>query len=344
MASGSSRDLEQIVRDGLSTLVFAFGHKVGIIDAFIEFKNPCTAEELSEKSGQKLRYIQEWLGCMISAGIVKLHEDGKYSLPFEKSLLKTSGIVASVLPIFSEMFPQLEKVMSKDGPRGYGYYDPFLALLDTYRTPEALQEWNKNLLRPVLELKPGTEFTLLDIGCGYGKHTREVAKMYPNCTIYGIDSDKVSIDQAIKELQKSEQKNIIYIHMKGGQLPQDWTEKFDFVLINDVLHDAYDVDGILKETKRVLKPDGYGMAYDPPVSSYPQKQVNEPKAQFFLPFSLFICLPVSLSGPFGEGRGVGWGYERKKQEIEEHGFRVIKVGEKDTDTVQEGIVFSKANP
>ncbi|XP_062600992.1 uncharacterized protein LOC134262630 [Saccostrea cucullata] len=343
MASGSTRDLEQIVRDGLSTLVFAFGYKVGIINAFIEIKQPCTAEELSQKSGQKLRYTQEWLGSMIAAGIVKLHEDGKYSLPFEESKLNYWGVISKALPILSEMFPKLQEVFSKDGPRGYGYYEPILAWLDTHRTPTALRHWNQDLLIPAIELKQGTNFTLLDIGCGYGKHTREVAKLFPNCTIYGIDSDKVSIDQAIKELQESGRKNIIYSHMKGGQLPEDWTEKFDFVLINDVLHDSHDGDGILKETKRVLKPDGYGMAYDPPVSSYPEKQVGDVTAQFYLPFSLFQCLPVSLSGSPGEGRGIGWGYERKKQEIEQHGFRVIQVGKEDIDTVQEGIVFMKEN-
>ena len=47
-------------------------------------------------------------------------------------------------------------------------------------------------------------------------------------------------------------------------------------------------------------------------------------------------------GPSGEGLGIGWGYERKKQKIEEHGFRVIQVGDKDVNTIQEGIVFHKA--
>ncbi|XP_061186149.1 uncharacterized protein LOC133194166 [Saccostrea echinata] len=341
MASGSCRDLEQIVKDGLSTLVFAFGHKVGIIEAFIELKNPCTAEELSEKSGQKLRYTQEWLGCMISAGIVKIHEDGKYSLPYEKPLLKRWGHAASVIPVFSEMFPQLENVMTKDGPKGYGYFDSFLTWMDTYRTTEVFQEWNKIHLIPILSFRKGTEFTLLDIGCGCGQHIRETAKLYPNCTFYGIDSDKSSIDRAIEDLKHCDQNNIIYTHMRGEQLPQDWSEKFDFVLMNEVLHVASDVKGILKETKRVLKPDGYGITYDPPVSSDPQKQANNPTAQLFFPFGLFTCLPACLSDPSGEGRGVGWGYERKKQEIEEHGFRVIKIGEKDTEAVQAGIIFQK---
>lgn len=49
------RDLAQIVRDGLGALVFAFGYKTGIVDAFGEVEQPCTAEELSQKAGKKLR-------------------------------------------------------------------------------------------------------------------------------------------------------------------------------------------------------------------------------------------------------------------------------------------------
>ncbi|XP_056007863.1 uncharacterized protein LOC130050925 [Ostrea edulis] len=338
---GTPRDLKQMVRDGLSTLLFCFGYKTGIIDAFIEIQQPCTAEELSQKSGKKLRYLQEWLSGMIGAGIVKLHDDGKYSLPYDEAILRQWGHNSTVIPIFYEQFEKLENVMEKDGPNGYGYYGPFLKWLDIYRSPDFFRDWNKTLLVPVLELKQEKDFTLLDIGCGYGKHAREVAKMYPSCTIYGIDSDQFSIDQAKMELAKGGPQNIQYSCRKGSDLPPEWTDKFVFVLMNDVLHDAYGLDDILREFKRVLKPDGYGAVYDPPVSSYPEKQANDKVAQFFMPISLFSCLPVSSSGEAGNGYGIGWGYERRKQKIEEHGFKVIKIKDNNIDKVQEGIVFQK---
>lgn len=56
MASSTTpRALDQIVRDGLSSLVFAFGYQSGIVDAFINVQQPCTADELSQKAGKKLR-------------------------------------------------------------------------------------------------------------------------------------------------------------------------------------------------------------------------------------------------------------------------------------------------
>ena len=49
------RDLEQIVRDGLSTLVFGFGYRAGILDSFIKTQQPCSAEELAKQTGMKVR-------------------------------------------------------------------------------------------------------------------------------------------------------------------------------------------------------------------------------------------------------------------------------------------------
>lgn len=51
--------------------------------------------------------------------------------------------------------------------------------------------------------------------------------------------------------------NVNFLCMPGEQLPQDWTEMFDFVILNDVFYDAYVEDGILTEVRRVLKSDRF---------------------------------------------------------------------------------------
>lgn len=55
---------------------------------------------------------------MIAAGIVTINEDGKYSLPFKTNQLNLWGHISTVLPIFSQIFPQLQNAMSQDGPEG----------------------------------------------------------------------------------------------------------------------------------------------------------------------------------------------------------------------------------
>lgn len=333
-------DLGQVVRDGLSSLVLAFGYKTGIVDALAELQ-PCTAEELHKKAGKKLRYTQEWLGCMVAAGIVSIAEDGKYSLPYKREMLDLWGQISTVIPIFSEAFPKLEDVTSPNGSNGYGYQPSFLEWLDENRSPKFLERWIDQNIEPLLKLKSeNTEkkFAILDLGCGYGKQSKELAKRYPNSHISATDIDKECIDHAKKE---NSRQNITFEYTPEGQLPKEWKETFDFIIMNDVLHDSSDVDAILKETKRVLKSDGFAAAYDPPVSSYHNKVIKDRMAQFYLPFSLFSCLPVSsLGSPTDKGLGIGWGYERRKQKIEEYGFEVVKV-KQSVETIQEGIVFKK---
>lgn len=339
-SSDEKRELVKIVCDGFSSLVFAFGYKTGIVKSFIEIEQPCTAEELSEKSGKKLRYIQEWLGCMVATGIVTITDDEKYSLPYNDNEIEMFGHISTAIPILSEIFPKLDKVAAIHGPNGFGFNEPYKHWCNTPCSPEFLQEWKEDFLVPVMNLKPGNAFMILDIGCGFGQMSREVAKLYPHSKVYAIDMDQVSIDNAREELTKDGPKNIEFICMRGGQLPEEWEEKFDFVIIADVLHDSFEVDAILEEIKRVLNPDGFVVASDPAVSSFHKNLINDTEAQLRLAMSFFTCLPASYMNS-EEGLGVGWGYERRKEKIEKHGFRVVQVGDKDIETIQERIVFQK---
>lgn len=65
------------------------------------------------------RYIEEWLSCLAAAGIVRVHENDRFSLPYDESVLTTQGHLASILPIFCESIPKLEEVIRADGPRGF---------------------------------------------------------------------------------------------------------------------------------------------------------------------------------------------------------------------------------
>lgn len=44
--------------------------------------------------------------------------------------------------------------------KGFTYQEPYLHWLNVFRSPEALQEWNQQLLVPVMNLKSGKQSCL----------------------------------------------------------------------------------------------------------------------------------------------------------------------------------------
>lgn len=56
---------------------------------------------------------------MAAIRIVKVHEDGKFSLPYEPGTIKFCGVVAKCLQALGEVWPELEKAVTGTGPQGY---------------------------------------------------------------------------------------------------------------------------------------------------------------------------------------------------------------------------------
>ncbi|HLM04149.1 MAG TPA: bifunctional 2-polyprenyl-6-hydroxyphenol methylase/3-demethylubiquinol 3-O-methyltransferase UbiG [Blastococcus sp.] len=93
---------------------------------------------------------------------------------------------------------------------------------------------------------------VLDIGCGGGFLTEEFARM--GCRAVGVDPSTVSIETARRHAAAS-RLDVEYRLGRGEDLPAQDSE-FDLVLCCDVLEHVNDVDRVLAETARVLKPGG----------------------------------------------------------------------------------------
>jgi hypothetical protein len=57
----------------------AIGYRIGLFDVLDTFNSPQTLETISDQAGLTSRYVREWLGVMVTAGIVELSrgEDGE---------------------------------------------------------------------------------------------------------------------------------------------------------------------------------------------------------------------------------------------------------------------------
>lgn len=112
-------------------------------------------------------------------------------------------------------------------------------------------QWAKELI-PKLKLQ-GNE-TLLDIGCGDGKITAELAKCLPNGRAVGIDSSAQMIKLAQTNFPKEDYPNLDFQVMDTRKL--SFQEEFNLIFSNAALHWIIDQKPVLDGVKRILTPMG----------------------------------------------------------------------------------------
>lgn len=94
---------------------------------------------------------------------------------------------------------------------------------------------------------------ILDLGCGEGGYSRELAKR--GAIVTSIDCSEGCIDYAIEQAEK--ESLIIDHHIRNSNdLDGIKDNTFDKVLCSMMLMDVEDINGSLKEIERVLKPGG----------------------------------------------------------------------------------------
>jgi trans-aconitate 2-methyltransferase len=112
-------------------------------------------------------------------------------------------------------------------------------------------QWAKELI-PKLKLR-GNE-ALLDIGCGDGKITAELAKCLSQGRVIGIDSSAQMINLALSTFSKKDYPNLSFQVMDARKLI--FQAEFDLIFSNAALHWVVDQKAVLSGVHRILKPSG----------------------------------------------------------------------------------------
>lgn len=106
-----------------------------------------------------------------------------------------------------------------------------------------------------LKLQPGS--SVLDAGCGSGRHLRALARL-PGLKLVGIDRNPADVEEAQKNLKNMTDAVSTGFHVACGDitaLPFE-SESFDCVICSEVLEHIPEHEEALKELVRVLKPQG----------------------------------------------------------------------------------------
>lgn len=93
----------------------------------------------------------------------------------------------------------------------------------------------------------------LDVGCGGGLATEELAKAGFDMT--GMDMSPRSLETARKHAEENGVKNVKYVEGSAYKIPFA-DASFDGVVMSDVLEHIHDLHQVISEISRVLKPNG----------------------------------------------------------------------------------------
>jgi len=93
-AEGFAERMVRMLNDGMLCLMVSIGHRAGLFDAMGDGE-PRTSPQLADHAGLRERYVREWLGAMVTGGLVD-HDQGSgtYRLPAERArfLTRAAGL------------------------------------------------------------------------------------------------------------------------------------------------------------------------------------------------------------------------------------------------------------
>jgi trans-aconitate methyltransferase len=119
------------------------------------------------------------------------------------------------------------------------------------RNSAAQQEWARELIG---KLGLTGKESVLDLGCGDGKVTAEIAALVPGGRVVGVDSSEDMIRLSRQAFPQSRHPNVRF--QQGDARTLDFDREFDVIFSNATLHWVKDHSPVLKGAARSLRQGG----------------------------------------------------------------------------------------
>jgi 2-polyprenyl-3-methyl-5-hydroxy-6-metoxy-1,4-benzoquinol methylase len=318
---------------GSLCLMASIGHRTGLFDALSGLP-PSTVEEIARTAGLNERYVREWLGAMVTAGVVEVDPTStRYSLPAEHAACLTRAAAADNMAVFAQYIAVLGGVedeivecFKKGGGVPYEKFPRFHAVMAEDSGQSVLSSLESHVvpLVPGLPDRLATGVRVLDVGCGSGRIMNRLAELYPNSRFIGLDLSPEAIGTARRKASERGLRNIEFIVRDLSDFHETAEpEAFDLVTTFDAIHDQAKPLNVLRGIHRALKADGVYLMQDIRASSHVRDNIGHPIGTFLYTISAMHCMTVSLAQG-GEGLGAMWGEEKTREYLQKAGFRSIQ--------------------
>jgi 2-polyprenyl-3-methyl-5-hydroxy-6-metoxy-1,4-benzoquinol methylase len=320
-------------------LMMSIGHRTRLFDVFAKLET-ATSDELAKAAGLNERYVREWLGAMVTGGVVEYDDRARhYCFPAEHAASLTRSAAPNNAAAFAQWIPLLgaveENVVEAFAHgRGvpYSAYDRFHEVM----AEESAQTVVAGLEEHILPLVPGLVDRLrkgidvLDVGCGVGRAMNYLAAKFPNSRFTGHDFSEEAIARASDDARAGGLSNVRFEVVDAAQL--DASQRFDLVTAFDAIHDQARPQLVLANIAKAIRRDGVFLMQDIKASSCVHNNVGHPVGTFIYTVSCMHCMSVSLACG-GAGLGAAWGKEKALTMLAEAGFKSVQVEELPHDIV-----------
>lgn len=316
----------QLLNDGFLSLMVSIGHQTGLFDTMAQLE-PSTSEQIAAAAGLNERYVREWLGGMVTGGIVTYDRtSGHYVLPAEhaQSLTRAAGadnvaFFMQYVTLIGALEQELIGCVRNGGGLPYSAFPRFQELQgeETRRVYDAtlLQKTLPSIDGLVERLTAGID--VADIGCGQGHALNVMAKAFPNSRFSGYDISAEGLHAARAEAREMRLENARFELVDLAEL--EARASYDVITAFDVIHDQVRPREVLRRVERALRSDGMFLMVDIAAATDVADNVEHPFGPTLYGLSMGHCMTVSLAHG-GEGLGTVWGEERASELLAEAGF------------------------
>ena len=322
--------LAGINNGGMLNLMLKIGDDLGLFDAAAE--GPATSRQLAERTGLQERYVREWLGAMVTGGIIEYDAGtSTYSLPPEHARFLTGvdnvTAFAHRTVLFSKHLPGVTEAFKNGGGVPYSAFRPDFT---TFQNLGSRRRHDRFLLSNYLPAVPGLPERLssgvraCDVGCGTGHAANLMAQAFPASTFVGYDIGQDAIESARKEAREYGLSNARFEVQDAVNFPAE--PQFDLITAFDAIHDQVDPQGVLNQVHAALAPGGTFLMLDIKASSNLEDNIGMSLSPSIYSVSVMHCMTVSLAHD-GAGLGTAWGEQLARKMLAEAGFKRVETAD-----------------
>eukprot|EP00058_Branchiostoma_floridae_P024260 XP_002609750.1 hypothetical protein BRAFLDRAFT_78578 [Branchiostoma floridae] len=276
------------VSSGFVTLAISMGTRMGLFKHLAGMEGPKTSAQIAEMANMKERYVREWLAVMVTGQIVEYDKEQKtYFLPKHRLCMLGRLGYPDLMSQLALVAGDVADCFPADGPKESG-------------------------------------IRVLDAACGRGITTLILAQHFPNSTFVGTDLCEDAIQWPSEEVNKRGLANVTFQVQDLANMPADWSDSFDYVLVWDGVHDQADPERALRETFRMVKSGGRFSMVDIRGHTELADNMSNPASPIHYGISLLHYMTVSLYFG-GKGLGAMWGQELASEMLQEAGFADIQL-------------------